>query len=44
MAAFHELGDLRLSPVYDRFEGAIPYEQLHWLRLIFRIGQASPAS
>jgi ATP-dependent DNA helicase RecQ len=42
MAAFHELGDLRLTPVYDRFEGAIPYEQLHWLRLIFRVGQTSP--
>ena len=34
---FDELGTFRLKPVYEKFDGAIPYEQLHIWRLIFKV-------
>ena len=37
LKSFDELGTFRLKPVYEKFDGTIPYEQLHIWRLIFKV-------
>ena len=37
MAAFKELGDAFLKPVFNALNGSVPYDQLHLWRLIYQV-------
>ena len=37
LAAFAELGDGYLKPVFDALDGRVPYDQLHLWRLIYQV-------
>lgn len=43
MAAFEELGDTYLKPVFEALDGRVPYDQLHLWRLIFQVTVARDA-
>ncbi len=37
LAAFAEHGAEQLRPIFDEFEGAIPYEELHIMRMVYAV-------
>ncbi|HFC11280.1 MAG TPA: hypothetical protein ENJ56_00450 [Anaerolineae bacterium] len=37
LAKFVQLGDDALRPIWDAFDDRIPYDELHLLRLIYRL-------
>lgn len=42
LAAFADLGDQYLKPIFDAMGQAVDYEELHLLRLVYRLRQHAP--
>lgn len=42
LAAFAELGDQYLKPIFDALGQTVDYEELHLLRLVYRLRQQAP--